>query len=157
MSITTIQAVKEGIVLEGSKEPLGFPAPIANLFGKNLKAALGNDPVAVFENNEVSYGRQHPLAAMLGMNTDLIKADLRVYPVGEFEEEGETVVMDAYVSEDSEGNILLAYCPSEIREEWVSDVEVRGVMAMLAIEAADLDETLELLGQDFSGLESEED
>lgn len=153
MSITTIEAVKEGIVLEGPKAELGFPASIANLFGKNLKAALGQDPVAVFENKEVTYGRPHPLAAMLGMNIDTINADLRVYPVGEFEEDGETVVMDAFVSEDEEGNILLAYCPIEVREAWLAD----GSMAMLAIEAGDLDEALELLGQDFSVLEASEE
>lgn len=153
MSITIKQQVREGVLVQGPKEALGFSASIALLFSENLKGALGNDPVAVFEGTEVTYGRVHPLAVLFGEPVETIVADLRVYPIGSFTLDDEEAIMDAYVSEDAEGNILLAYCPEEVRKEWTGE----NSMAMLAIEAADLDELLEILGTDLSGLPSAEE
>lgn len=153
MSIEIVHQCKEGLALESNVTGnlgLGFPAHVAALIASQYKVVVANDPIAQGIKAKAVIGRPDQLAIMLGIQKPF-PVEFRVYPLGEAD--GET--FELWVSEDEEGNSLMAYNTLAIRVEGRIE-EDNAVMAVYGFEADDLDEVLEALGTDLSGEESVE-
>lgn len=160
-NIKTLLAAKEGIVLTGTVEGLGlgFHGAMANLIATSFNAVVASESRGVITIDTVDGRNPDGLAIMLGLipEPERFEANFNVYALGEvgyIDNDKENI--DLYVADLEGDRMAIAYCSASSFEELQSAAGEK-LMSSLVFDKADLPEVLELLGQDFSVLPSQED
>lgn len=156
MTIKTLLAVKEGIVLSGTEKGLGlgFGSEMAHLIAENYNTVIIGESRGTVTVDTVDGRNPNQLAVMIGLEPEpeAFKATFNVYPLGQVEGEG----CDLYVAELEGDRLAIAYCDTGSFADIQEDPE-DSIMSSLVFDQADIAEVLEALGQDFSELPSQED